>query len=165
MLQHALHVAHNLILSLFVILFTLPQRHFIPFNVSRRGPCSNMVAAHVHDHRTSKRFLTLISLIAMRNMTATATMMTATAANEFSNSAAKTVMMMTSTAANECERGAPWWLAREPCTQPHYVGTLLQPADLLTKPGTSASLEQYGDLLAGTGTCPQTRQLFPGAGA
>ena len=50
-------------------------------------------------------------------------------------------------------------------TQPHYVGTLLQPADLLTKPGTSASLEQYGDLLAGTGTCPQTRQLFPGAGA
>ena len=65
-----------------------------------------MVAAHVHDHRTSKRFLTLISLIAMRNMTATATMMTATAANEFSNSAAKTVMMMTSTAANELSNSA-----------------------------------------------------------
>ena len=50
-------------------------------------------------------------------------------------------------------------------TQPHYVGTLQQPADLLTKPGTSASLEQYGDLLGGIGIWPQTRQLFPGTGA
>ena len=49
-------------------------------------------------------------------------------------------------------------------TRPHYVGTLAQPADLLTKPGTASSLEQYGDLLGGIGTCPQTRQLFPGLG-
>jgi hypothetical protein len=40
-----------------------------------------------------------------------------------------------------------------------------QPADLLTKPGTAASLDLYGDLLSGVGTCPQTRQLFPGIGA
>ena len=50
-------------------------------------------------------------------------------------------------------------------TRPHYVGTLAQPADLLTKPGTASSLEQYCDLLGGIGTCPQTRQLFPGLGA
>ena len=50
-------------------------------------------------------------------------------------------------------------------TRPHYVGTLAQPADLLTKPGTASSLEQYGDLLGGTGACPPTRQLFPGLGA
>ena len=45
------------------------------------------------------------------------------------------------------------------------VGTASQPADLLTKPGNAASLELYGDLLSGVGTCPQTRQLFPGIGA
>ena len=50
-------------------------------------------------------------------------------------------------------------------TCPHYVGTASQPADLLTKPGNAASLELYSDLLCGTGTCPQTRQLFPGIGA
>ena len=50
-------------------------------------------------------------------------------------------------------------------TRPHYVGTLAQPADLLTKPGTATSLDVYGDLLSGVGTCPQTRQLFPGIGA
>ena len=50
-------------------------------------------------------------------------------------------------------------------TRPHYVGTASQPADLLTKPGTAASLDIYGDLLSGIGTCPQTRQLFPGIGA
>ena len=50
MLQHALHVAHNLILSLFVILFTLPQRHFIPFNVSRRRPCSNRLPGQYVHH-------------------------------------------------------------------------------------------------------------------
>ena len=50
-------------------------------------------------------------------------------------------------------------------TRPHYVGTSSQPADLLTKPGTAASLDIYGDLLSGVGTCPQTRQLFPGIGA
>ena len=50
-------------------------------------------------------------------------------------------------------------------TRPHYVGTASQPADLLTKPGTAASLELHGDLLGGTGACPQTRQLFPGIGA
>ena len=50
-------------------------------------------------------------------------------------------------------------------TRPHYVGTSSQPADLLTKPGTATSLDVYGDLLSGVGTCPQTRQLFPGIGA
>ena len=50
-------------------------------------------------------------------------------------------------------------------TRPHYVGTASQPADLLTEPGTAASLDIYGDLLSGIGTCPQTRQLFPGIGA
>ena len=47
-------------------------------------------------------------------------------------------------------------------TRPHYAGTLAQPAGLLTKPGNASSLEQYCDLLGGTGMCPQTRQLFPG---
>ena len=50
-------------------------------------------------------------------------------------------------------------------TRPHYVGTSSQPADLLTKPGAATSLDLHGDLLCGIGTCPQTRQLFPGVGA
>ena len=50
-------------------------------------------------------------------------------------------------------------------TRPHYVGTTSQPADLLTKPGAATSLDLHGDLLCGIGTCPQTRQLFPGVGA